>query len=267
MYVVFALSPALSSADETKYALIPSGTYAPLFGEPPPSKEPLSAKKKPLPPVGVDAFLLSRFLVTKRDFLGFVRYQSRWQRSKVRPLFADRGYLASWRGDLDPDGSLEQPVTEVSWFAANAFCKSQNARLPTTSEWEYVARASETKLDAQDDDNFVARILGWYSRHGTELQEVGRWKNIYGVSDMHGLVWEWVSDFNSALITGESRSDARNERNLFCAGGAMFASEQQKRNYAAFMRFAFRSSLEGAFSLPQLGFRCAKDIPGKGSKS
>ena len=76
---------------------------------------------------------------------------------------------------------------------------------------------------------------------------------------MHGSVWEWVSDFNTALVTGESRQDAGLERDLFCGAGSLAASEQQRRNYAAFIRFAFRGSLQGNYSVNNLGFRCARD--------
>ena len=76
---------------------------------------------------------------------------------------------------------------------------------------------------------------------------------------MHGLVWEWVADFNSALVTGESREDGTMESNMFCGGAAALASDRQKLDYAIFMRFAFRSSLEGQSALPHLGFRCARD--------
>ena len=239
--------------------LVPGGSYAPLFGEPPKKTTASEVRQEALPPVQVASFFLSRHLITKAEYLQFVQEHPRWRRSQVKRLFADSGYLKSWAADLEFSGKPQQPATEVSWFAAKAYCQSIGARLPSTQEWEYAARANEAKADALGDDAFVSRILNWYAAHETQLGEVGGWKNFYGVYDMHGLVWEWVSDFNSALITGESRADARAERNLFCAGGAMFASEKQKRNYAAFMRFAFRSSLEGKFSLPQLGFRCAKD--------
>ena len=74
---------------------------------------------------------------------------------------------------------------------------------------------------------------------------------------MHGLIWEWVSDFNSIILTGDSRSNSAINRDLFCASGALGAVD--KENYAAFMRFAFRSSLQGKYTVSNLGFRCAGD--------
>jgi formylglycine-generating enzyme len=60
-------------------------------------------------------------------------------------------------------------------------------------------------------------------------------------------------DFNSALVTGESRADAALERTLYCGSGAIGAADFE--DYAAFMRYAFRSSLEAHYSVANLGFR------------
>jgi sulfatase modifying factor 1 len=46
-------------------------------------------------------------------------------------------------------------------------------------------------------------------------------------------------------------------RNLFCGSGALGASSFD--DYAAFMRYAFRSSLKAHYTVPNLGFRCAQD--------
>ena len=40
--------------------------------------------------------------------------------------------------------------------------------------------------------------------------------NYWGVHDLHGVIWEWVADFQTMLVTGESRGDSDVERNLFC---------------------------------------------------
>ena len=81
--------------------------------------------------------------------------------------------------------------------------------------------------------------------------------NFYGVSGMHGIVWEWTRDFVSSMTSGESRSDGTQDAQLFCGGGG--ADPNQATEYANFMRIAFRSSLQGDFCLPTLGFRGARD--------
>jgi formylglycine-generating enzyme required for sulfatase activity len=47
-------------------------------------------------------------------------------------------------------------------------------------------------------------------------------------------------------------------KNLYCAAGSLKAVD--KEDYASFMRFAFRESLKAAYTVRNLGFRCAMDI-------
>jgi formylglycine-generating enzyme required for sulfatase activity len=215
--------------------------------------------------VDVPPFLLDRHAVTNADYLEFVRAHPEWRRSRVSRLFADESYLHHWRGDLDPGPAAPatSPAVYVSWFAARAYCSARAGRLPTVAEWELVAAADETRRDASRDRRFLGRVREWYSRPATAvLPEVGHtFRNVWGVDDMHGLVWEWTLDFNSALVSGESRADASLDRSLYCGAGASGAADFV--DYAAFMRFAFRSSLQARYTTGQLGFRVAYDPPAR----
>jgi formylglycine-generating enzyme required for sulfatase activity len=153
-------------------------------------------------------------------------------------------------------------VVDVSWFAAQAYCEAQGARLPTWSEWEYVAAADETRRDARTDPAWRERILSWYSRPSTSaLPAVARGRpNAFGVHDMHGLVWEWTEDYASMLVSGDSREQGAADRLKFCGAGAIEMDD--KENYAVLMRVAMLSALEGADITSNLGFRCAKPMQG-----
>ncbi|MDA1232385.1 MAG: formylglycine-generating enzyme family protein, partial [Planctomycetota bacterium] len=157
------------------------------------------------------------------------------------------------------DASAESPVTNVSWFSARAYCKSIDKRLPSLYEWEFVARATDTEVDGSKDPKHRQKILEWYSRPAAEkLPNVRDTEaNYWGVHGMHGVVWELVNDFNTALVTGESRGDSQLEQQLFCGAGA--ASSADPGDYAAFMRYALRSSYQATYTMESLGFRCAKD--------
>lgn len=216
--------------------------------------------------VTVRNFYMDVHPVTNAEYLEFVRENPDWQRSKVKEIFAEEGYLTHWGGDLDlgedEEMIADSPVTNVSWFAARAYAKWKGRRLPSLHEWEYAALANSEKAQAGRDPEFVRTILDWYSRPNPEfLPNVGQTPaNVHGVQDLHGLVWEWVEDFNTVFITGESRADQDDLNQFYCAAGSAAASDSEKGNYAAFLRYAFRGSLEADFSVGSLGFRTARDL-------
>lgn len=227
-------------------ASIPSGRFAPLFG--------LDGTKTDLP---VQGFRIDRFPVTRRQYQSFLKRHPEWRADRVQRAYADPRYLQDWKKGAPPARQLDAPVVNVSWFAASAYCEDAGGRLPTVLEWEYVAAASELKADASRDPEFAARILQWYSRPSgvSATSAVGKaHPNFYGVHDLHGLVWEWTEDFNSVFVNGDNRQDGDKSASMVCGSGSVGASSRE--NYAAFMRYAMRSSLSAAFAQPNLGFRC-----------
>lgn len=250
---VLACAPVVFAADPIPPGMvrIPEGAYRPFFRT---AEEPRE--------VPVKAFALDILPVTNGDFLEFVRSHPEWRRSQVKHLFADEFYLQNWAGDLDPgtNAPLDAPVTFVSWSAARAYARSKGKRLPTVAEWEYAASASATRPDGENDRGFKRQLSEWYSTPApTKLPRAGaNPPNFWGVYDMHGLIWEWVLDFNSALVSGDPRGDSGPDRQLFCGGGSQGA--QDVDNFPAFMRYGFRSSLKASYCVHNLGFRCAKDL-------
>ena len=247
--IVSLLAISIVRGAEPGMVAIPEAVYRPLFRGEKDAKE-----------VALGAFQLDVRPVTNGEFLAFVRANPKWRRSQVKRLFADERYLAHWAGDLDlGDARAEQPVTNVSWFAAKAFAASSGKRLPTTAEWEVAAGAGFTVRDGAKDAEFQQAVARWYGTPSPEtLPDAGSGRaNLFGVRDLHGLVWEWTSDFNSAMVTGDARGDTGLERQLFCGAGSLGASD--RANFPAFMRFGFRSSLRAGYTVHNLGFRCARD--------
>ncbi|MBI2516230.1 MAG: formylglycine-generating enzyme family protein [Opitutae bacterium] len=231
---------------------IPAGVYVPLFRT---TKDPAQ--------VNVAAFLLDAQPVTNAEFLAFVTANPKWRRSQVSPLFADSSYLENWAGDLQPGdrAPLHAPVVRVSWFAARAYARWAGKRLPMTAEWELAAGAGYTRPDGKNDEALNRDLYAWLARPVPAVQaDVATAKpNFHGVRGLHGLVWEWVDDFNTAMVTGESRADSGLDRDLFCGAGSVGAKDTS--DYAAFMRMALRSSLKGNNTTSSLGFRCAQSLP------
>ena len=87
----------------------------------------------------------------------------------------------------------------------------------------------------------------------------GTVRNIWGAWDLHGLVWEWVEDFSQARALSDNRERGNvGDTQRFCGASALDATD--RADYAAFMRYAFRTSLQGAYTVRNLGFRCAMDM-------
>lgn len=248
--VVLALLSMITTfaQKQTQMLTIKSGTYVPLHGS---TEEGF---------VKVETFLIDQYPVTNEQFLIFLKENPDYQRSAIKGIFANKSYLSHWNGDLDyGDLKPNAPVTNISWFAAKKYCELQTKRLPTMDEWEYVAMADAKNMDAREKEDYNKYILSWYETPKTYNNPVGStFKNYWGVYDMHGLVWEWVSDFNSIFLSGESRKDKGNDENLFCGSASINASDLM--DYAAFMRYGFRGSLKANFTTKNLGFRCAKDL-------
>jgi sulfatase modifying factor 1 len=213
--------------------------------------------------VEIAPFRLMKRPVTNGEFLEFVRKNPQWRRDRVATAMAEPRYLAHWDGPLEVGDAARQaqPVVQVSWFAASAYCQAQGARLPTWNEWEYAAAADETRRDAREDPIWRERILAWYSRpSNTALPRAGlQTPNAYGVQDLHGLVWEWTEDFSSLLVDADARNQGDPDNSRFCGAGAL--SMDDRRNYAVLMRVAMLSSLDAPDTTINLGFRCARDTP------
>jgi formylglycine-generating enzyme required for sulfatase activity len=157
------------------------------------------------------------------------------------------------------NGIEQQPVVQVSWFAASAYCEARGARLPLWHEWEYAAAASVTAADAREDAAWRQQILSWYSHSANQsLPAVGQTPaNFYGIQDLHGVIWEWVDDVASLLVSNDNRQPSEPDELRFCGPGAL--TMEQKENYAILMRIAMLSSMQAQYTSSTMGFRCASD--------
>ena len=173
--------------------LIPAGDF--LMGSPDDELERTEAEG-PQHRVTVPKFLMSRYPVT----------QAQW-----RAVAA----LDKINRDLKPNPSQfkgnDHPVEQVSWLDAIEFCDRLTARtgrpyrLPTEAEWEYACRAGTTTAFhfgntittevANYDGSYTYGDSpeGEYREKTTPVNKLNN-ANAFGLSDMHGNVYEWCQD-------------------------------------------------------------------------
>jgi sulfatase modifying factor 1 len=180
--------------------------------------------------IEIKPFYLDDAPVTNAEYLQFVEANPSWRKSKVKPIFADANYLKNWNGDLTlgENAPPNEAVTYVSWFAALAYCKWVGKRLPTTDEWEYAIKIKR--------------------KHRITFSKTMR---------------EWTEDFDSVLLYSTQTDDGNSPSILSCGGASVNVNDP--KDYSAFLRYSFRSSLKPNYCLKNLGFRCAITIKsGKG---
>ncbi len=141
---------------------------------------------------------------------------------------------------------LNQPVTHVSYYEADAYARWIGKRLPTEEEWEVASQSSLMNNKA------VANL--------SDKQNFGTIARISGNSQMLGDVWEWTSSNYSPYPNYETADGALGEYNgkfmvnqMVLKGGSCATAVDHIRNT---YRNFFHPHLRWLFS----GIRLAESI-------
>lgn len=227
---------------------IPEGKYTPLFKE----LNFNSLEKK------VSKFYFDKYQVTNFDYLIFILNNPFWDILVKKQIFVDNAYLNYWFSIDNFIFYADKPIVNVSWFSSDAFCNFYNSRLPNVDEWEYVG-SSKINDNNKDEFNYYD-LLNWYiNSDSSRISNVFDTPcNFYNVCGIHFFLWEWVYDFNSVILINTDSEGGELEELLYC--GAASTNAVDPSDYIAFLRFAFRNTLEANYTMNKLGFRCVKDI-------
>ncbi len=200
--------------------------------------------------VVLNAYSIDKFEVSNKNYREFLK---------------DTGYTAPAYWDDPRLNGKEQPVVGVNWYDASKFCEWKGKRLPTEAEWERAAKGPRGSHYP-----WGHKLTSEKANYG---QNVGKTMPVnsypqgasdYGVYNMAGNVFEWVSDWYDPKYYAVS--PAMNPQGP--AMGVDFANQGAVKVLKGGSWLAPASSLHTShrfWNQPEnnsygvgLGFRCAK---------
>jgi formylglycine-generating enzyme required for sulfatase activity len=180
-----------------------------------------------------------------------------------------------WKGERNS-------VEMVSFLDAQQFCArltlllrneklltdKELVRLPTEAEWEYCCRAGTStpfsfgdSATSEGDQENIASILneyGWHTGNAAGNDPVvGALKpNSWGLYDVHGYLWEYVSDPYAAPGSGSDEPTTTLENNSPAASAARIIRGGSWRDHHSLLTSHSRMVIPAYAGSDAIGFRC-----------
>ena len=213
--------------------------------------------------VFLDSYLIDKYEVSNKDYGDFIR---------------TTGHPAPAYWDDPRLNKARQPVVGVNWIDAKSYCEFRGKRLPTEAEWEKAARGPHGNLYPWGND-FDSNKANYDRHHDATLPVDAHPEGVsyYGVYNMAGNVFEWVSDWYDPKYYGRLETMVNptgpdkplwlggtgtyvdrltvGEKRVI-RGGSWIAPEGTIRSTHRFWNHPLNNSYGVG-----LGFRCAKTAP------
>jgi iron(II)-dependent oxidoreductase len=231
--------PQEVSPVQAELVLVPGGEF--LMGK---DEE---GDHSPAHKVYIDSFYMDKYEVTNAQYFEFCEETGR--------QFPEFWGMKEFHSGPD---FPNHPVVGISWKDAKSYAEWAGKRLPTEAEWEYAARGGLIGMNYPNGDELDSSQAN-YTLGGPEgIATVGSFPpNSYGLYDMAGNVFEWVSDYYDADYYGtnpyENPIGPEEGRFRVIRGGGWHSGPYCNRVY-------YRNALPGQWVDFAVGFRCVKDL-------
>lgn len=266
--------------DLPDYVFIPSGHF--LFGDHMRVQEPHY--------VWLGGFFINPFEVTNAEFREFLidprgySNDANWTAAGRRWRGANTSHSTALLKATDADfkrfGQPDQPVVQVNWFEANAYChwltKTVGAgkwifALPTEAEWEKAARGPDNfdyGLGMTISDSEV-RLYNWKKNPSAEVTVVGIQEtkskyqpNRYGLFHLTGNVAEWTQSVYRSYSRQHPYVDDDDRNHDDVAGERVLRGGSWYTASIAVLYIPYRENFQPEVETPYLGFRVvARPVP------
>lgn len=198
----------------------------------------------PVRSLSIAPFYLDEHEVTIGEYAAFVRKTGH----RAPPVWAD---------GRPPANKDRQPVADVSWEDATAYCDWQGKRLPTEAEWERACRGLAENEKYPWGDAPPEKRLARFDGLDGPAPACSLPRSRAGLCDMAGNVWEWTGDWYAKdyYATAPTQNPKGPETGMYrvLRGGSWFDKPD-------FLTCSHRSWARSGERSPNIGFRCAKSF-------